>query len=191
MLTIKAAKRGEKGKLIEFRVQGERRIAVVDRPEGKKDWIVIDVGGQSHKIRPQRVEYEVNGDSYTVDDIPQFLQEVKLYIDPSSLEVAWELLAEDGQSVTPSEMAQLLFSEASPAHCYAAHSLLCDDKIYFKKKGNSYEPRTSGQVEEIKHQLEVEQQRQQEKEVFFTNIEKALARQKIDWTESEHNRLTL
>ena len=191
ILTIKAAKRVEKGKLIEFRVQGERRIAVVDRPEGKKDWMVIDVGGQSHKIRPQRVEYEVNGSSYTIGDIPQFLQEVELYLDPSSLEVAWELLAEDGQSVTPSEMAQLLFSEASPAHCYAAHSLLCDDKIYFKKKGNSYEPRTSGQVEEIKHQLEVEQQRQQEKEVFFTNVEKALARQKVNWTESGHSRLEL
>jgi exoribonuclease II len=43
----------EQGKLIEFRVQGERRLAVADRPEGKKDWIVIDGGGQSHKVRPQ------------------------------------------------------------------------------------------------------------------------------------------
>lgn len=189
MLIVKAAKRVEKGKLIEFRVQGERRIAVVDRPEGKKDWIVIDVEGQSHKIRPQRVEYEINGSSYTIKDIPQFLQEVEPYLEPSSLEVAWELLVENGQGVTPSEMAQLLFSEASPAHCYAAHSLLCDDKIYFKKKGDNYEPRTSGQVEEIKHQLEVKQQRQQEKEVFFTNIKKALAGQEIDWAESDRNRL--
>ena len=51
----------EKGKLIEFRVQGERRLAVAERPEGKKDWIVIDAGGQSHKIRPQRVDYTVEG----------------------------------------------------------------------------------------------------------------------------------
>ncbi len=49
----------EKGQLIEFRVNGERRLAVVDRPEGKKDWIVIDNEGHSHKLRPQRVEYEV------------------------------------------------------------------------------------------------------------------------------------
>jgi exoribonuclease-2 len=34
----------EKGKLIEFRLQGERRLAVMDRPEGKKDWIAIDQG---------------------------------------------------------------------------------------------------------------------------------------------------
>lgn len=181
----------EKGKLIEFRVQGERRLAVVDRPEGKKDWMVVDVGGQSHKIRPQRVEYEVRAGSYTIGDIPHFLQEVQPYLDPSSLEVAWELLVEDGQGVTPAEMAQLLFSEASPAQCYAAHSLLCDDKIYFKKKGDSYEPRTSNQVEEIKHQLEVEQQRQQEKATFFTNIEKALGGQVINWTESDRSRLEL
>ena len=41
----------EKGKLIELRVGGERRLAVADRPEGKKDWIVIEASGQSHKIR--------------------------------------------------------------------------------------------------------------------------------------------
>ena len=53
----------EKGTLIEFRLQGERRLAVAERPEGKKDWIVVDGKGQSHKIRPQRVEYTVDGSS--------------------------------------------------------------------------------------------------------------------------------
>jgi exoribonuclease-2 len=49
----------EKGKLVEFRVNGERRLGVVDRPEGKKDWIVLDSDGHAHKLRPQRVDYEV------------------------------------------------------------------------------------------------------------------------------------
>lgn len=63
----------EKGQLIEFRHQGERRLAVVDRPDGKKDWVVIDQQGQSHKLKPQRVEYEIPGGPYTVDDLPSFL----------------------------------------------------------------------------------------------------------------------
>ncbi|GBF82436.1 ribonuclease catalytic domain-containing protein [Aphanothece sacrum] len=179
----------EKGKLIEIRLQGERRLAVLDRPEGKKDWIVIDEAGHPHKIRPQRIEYEIEGGPYEKSDIPQFLKQVQAYLDPSSLEVAWELLVEDGEAVTPSELAQLLFSEKSPVLCYAAHSLLCEDKIYFKNKGNKYEPRSANQVEEIKHQLDVEQQRQEEKEVFFRHIQQAIAKEKIQWTDNDRNRL--
>ncbi|MFM1842868.1 MAG: hypothetical protein RLZZ490_1606, partial [Cyanobacteriota bacterium] len=66
----------EKGTLIEFRHQGERRLAVIDRPDGKKDWVVIDQKGQSHKLKPQRMEYEVKGGPYTVEEIDEFLAEV-------------------------------------------------------------------------------------------------------------------
>ncbi len=104
----------EQGKLIEFRVQGERRLAVAERPEGKKDWIVIDAGGQSHKIRPQRVDYTVAG-TYESADIDGFLSEVEPYIDPSSLEIAWEMLSEDKETATPQQMAELLFSEQNQA----------------------------------------------------------------------------
>ncbi|MEA5509838.1 ribonuclease R family protein [Crocosphaera sp. UHCC 0190] len=179
----------EKGKLIEFRVNGERRLAVVDRPEGKKDWIVIDSGSHAHKLRPQRVEYEIQGGPYTTTDIGPFLREVQPYLEPSSLEVAWELLVEEGEAVSPEELANFLFSEQTPVLCYAAHSLLCDDKIYFKKKGDNYEPRSASQVEEIKHQLDVEQQRQQEKATFFGHLQQAIAKEAIDWTESDRTRL--
>ncbi len=179
----------EKGKLIEFRLNGERRLAVLERPEGKKDWIAIDRAGHPHKLRPQRVEYEVEGGPYTPSDIEHFLQEVEPHVDPSSIEVAWELLVEEGASVTPIQMALLLFSEQTPASCYAAHLLLDDDKIYFKKKGDSYEPRPTSQVEEIKHQLDVQQQRQHEKESFFTHLANTLAGDKIAWTESDRHRL--
>jgi exoribonuclease-2 len=179
----------EKGKLIEFRRQGERRLAVTDRPEGKKDWIVFDEGGNAHKIRPQQVECEISGGPYKSSDIPSFIQEVEPYLDPSSLEVAWELLIEEGTAVSPSEMAQLLFSDQSPPLCYAAHCLLSEDKIYFKRKGDLYEPRTVSQVEEIKHQIEVEQQRYREKEAFLNRLRQALAGETVEWAESDRSRL--
>ncbi|OKH23767.1 RNB domain-containing ribonuclease [Hydrococcus rivularis NIES-593] len=179
----------EKGKLIEFRRQGERRLAVIDRPEGKKDWIVLDEGGVAHKIRPQQVEYEIDGGSYKPSDIPSFIQQVKPYLDPSSLEVAWELLVEEGKAVSPSEMAQLLFSDQSPLLCYAAHCLLSEDKIYFKRKGDLYEPRSASQVDEIKHQIEVEQQRHREKEAFLDRLQQALAGERVEWAESDRSRL--
>jgi exoribonuclease-2 len=179
----------EKGKLVEFRLQGERRLAVADRPDGKKDWIVVDQGGQSHKLRPQRVEYEVLGGPYQSTEIKGFLQEVQNYLEPEHLEVAWEILVEDGATVTPQGMAQLLFSEQSPVFCYAAHCLLAEDKIYFKNKGDSYEPRSISQVEEIKHQQSVELQRQQEKAGFLTRLQQAIAGESVEWIDSDRPRL--
>ncbi|NJK58374.1 MAG: VacB/RNase II family 3'-5' exoribonuclease [Pleurocapsa sp. SU_5_0] len=178
----------EQGKLIELRVQGERRLAVAERPEGKKDWIVIDAGGQSHKIRPQRVDYAVEG-TYESADIKGFLAEVESYLDPSSLEIAWEMLIEDNETVTPQQMAELLFSEQSPVACYAAHVLLSQDKVYFKQKSEHYEPRPAAQVEEIKHQLEVQAEKEQEKQQFIVHLQQALAGEKIQWTESDRLRL--
>ena len=160
----------EKGKLIEFRINGKRRLAVVDRPEGKKDWIVVDCEGNSYKLREQKVEYEVIGGPYVFSQIPKFISDTKSYLDPSNLEIAWELLVEEKKTFTSEEMANFLFSAHSPVICYATHRLLSDDKIYFKKKGDSYEARSSGQVEEIKHQIEIENQRQQDKRFFLNNI---------------------
>ena len=179
----------EKGKLVEFRVQGERRLAVADRPEGKKDWIVIDAGGQSHKIRPQRVEYTVEGIYEEPSEIPGFLAEVESYLDPSSLEIAWEFLIEEDSTVTPQQMAELLFSDRSPALCYAAHCLLSQDKIYFKQKSDCYEPRSAAQVEEIKHQLEIQAQKERERSEFIEHLKQALSGEKIEWSESDRLRL--
>ncbi|MEM1367708.1 MAG: ribonuclease R family protein [Cyanobacteria bacterium P01_H01_bin.15] len=171
----------EKGNLIEFREQGERRLAVADRPEGKKDWLVLDAQGHSYKLRPQRIEYEVAGGPYLPEDITAFQAEVEPYIDPDSLEIAWELLSEDKSTVTPEQLAQLLFSEKTPASCYAGHCLLADDKIYFKRKGDLYEPRSESQVAEIKHQLAVEQQRIAERTKFVASVEKAIAGTTVNW----------
>ena len=179
----------EKGTLIEFRLQGARRLAVAERPEGKKDWIVVDSQGQSHKIRPQRVEYTVKGGPYQSSDIPSFIENTQDYLDPDSLEVAWEILVEEGKSVNPQELAELLFSEQEPVACYAAHSLLSEDKIYFKKKADSYEPRSNAQVEEIRHQLEVQAEKTRQKEEFVLHLQQALDGEVINWSDSDRARL--
>ncbi|KPQ36347.1 MAG: exoribonuclease II [Phormidium sp. OSCR] len=179
----------EKGNLIEFRLQGERRLAVLDRPEGKKNWVVIDEQGQSRTLSPKQMSYCLAGQSYQPSDLGAFQAEVSPYLDPSSLEVAWELLSEDGESVAPEELALLLFSDSTPAQCYAAHRLLCDDKIYFKQKGDRYEPRPASQVAELKHQLEAEALRQQAWTTFLERVAQALAGTPMDWDSSDRSHL--
>ena len=179
----------EKGTLVEFQQQSQRRLAVVDRPEGKKHWVVVDERGQSHTLHPREITYTVAGESYRPVDIPKFWQAIQPYLDPSSLEVAWEILVEEGESVDPAAMAMLLFSEQTPPLCYAAHHLLADDKLYFKQKGDRYEPRPVGQVSELKHQSQIEAQRQQEWQNFLQQVREALAGEQVEWQGSDRPRL--
>jgi exoribonuclease II len=181
----------EKGTLVEFRAQGDasdrRRLAVLDRPEGKKNWIAIDERGHSHTLHPRQVSYEVTGQSYTPGEITGFWTAVQSYLDPSSLEVAWEIL--DGESVDPTAMAMLLFSEKTAVFCYAAYCLLSDDKLYFKQKGDRYEPRSAAQVAELKHQSNIEAQRLQESQNYLNRVRQALAGEAVEWQSSDRPRL--
>ncbi|NJL36332.1 MAG: VacB/RNase II family 3'-5' exoribonuclease [Leptolyngbyaceae cyanobacterium SM1_4_3] len=179
----------EKGTLVEFRLDGDRRLAVVDRPEGKKHWVVVDERGQPYTLHPRQLTYVVAGQAFKPGEILSFRAEVQPYLDPSSLEVAWELLVEDGESADPSGMALLLFSDQSPALCYAAYCLLSEDRIYFKQKADVYEPRSKAQVTELKHQLTVEAQRIQEWQGFLQRANQALQREQVEWQNSDRLRL--
>ncbi|NEQ31185.1 MAG: VacB/RNase II family 3'-5' exoribonuclease [Leptolyngbya sp. SIO4C5] len=179
----------EKGKLIEFKHQGVPRLAVVDRPDGKKNWVVIDEQGQSHSLHPRQVTFQSQQATYTPADLPQFRTEAEAYIDPSSLEVAWEFLSEAEEAADPAALAQLLFSDQQLQFRYAAHRLLSEDKIYFKQKGDRYEPRPPAQVEEIQHQLNREAQHQQEWEGFLNRVRQILAGEPLEWQKSDRPRL--
>ncbi|WP_019501424.1 ribonuclease catalytic domain-containing protein [Pseudanabaena sp. PCC 6802] len=185
----------EKGTLVEFRLHGDRRLAVVDRPEGKKHLQVIDENGTPHTLHPREIDYVIQGktnaepEKFTVKQIPTFHQQVKPYLDPDSLAVAWEILVEEHQPVTPEGLAQLLFSEVSAATTYAAYCLLSEDKLYFKQKGNGYEPRSTAQVTELKHQAEVAAARAQEANTFLQKLKDKLVGEQVEWTSSDRHRL--
>jgi len=178
----------EKGTLVEFRLGSERRLATAERPEGKKHWIVTDDRGQAHTLHPRQITYAVGG-TYKPADLAPFLKEIQPYLEPSNLEIAWEILVEDGETVDPAEMALLLFSAQTPVLSYAAHWLLSDDKLYFKLKGDRYEPRPKAQVMELKHQLDMETQREQEWQTFLTRVERVLAGQPVEWQSGDRPRL--
>ena len=63
----------EKGTLVEFWVNGDRRLGVADRPEGKKNWIVIDARNQAHSLPPREINYEIPG-SYKASELEAFTQ---------------------------------------------------------------------------------------------------------------------
>ncbi|MDB9526921.1 ribonuclease R [Oscillatoria sp. CS-180] len=182
----------QKGTLVEFQVKGSPRLGILDRPEGKKNWIVLDDRGQSHTIHPRSLTFQFAQpveEDYTAEDLTTLQAEAEKYIDPSSLQVAWELLQEAGESVEPSSLALLLFSDQSFAFCYAAHRLLADDTIFFKQKGDRYEPRPPAQVQERLHQIEKEAQRKAEWDGFLGRTQQRLAGESVEWQKSDRVRL--
>jgi exoribonuclease-2 len=86
-------------------------------------------------------------------------------------------------------LALLLFSDQGPSFCYAAHRLLVEDKIFFKQKGDRYEPRPPGQVQELLHQIEKEAQRQMEWQGFLTRTQQILGGESVEWQKSDRPRL--
>ncbi|MEL6246847.1 MAG: ribonuclease R family protein [Cyanobacteria bacterium J06627_15] len=179
----------EKGTLVEFKVNGQLRLGVAERPEGKKNWVVIDGNGQSHTLHPRQVTYEVKGGSYSAEDVPAFESSAAESVEPDSLEVAWELLSEEGEATDPPGLALLLFDEQTPTLCYASHRLLSEDKIFFKQKGDGYVPRPKSQVDELLHQIEQEAKRQQEWEGFLARLRQAIAGEVVDWRKSDRTRI--
>ena len=181
----------EKGTLVEFLHNGERRLAIADRPEGKKHWIAIDSRTQSHTLHPRDITYEVAGMSCKQPaEIEKFKNQVAPNLDPESLEVAWEMLVEDGELVDPPTLADLLYSDRTPVFCYAAHVLLSGDKIYFKnKKEDKYEARSRTQVAELQHQATVRDQKGQEQQGFIDRVQQQLAGTTVEWLETDKQRL--
>lgn len=179
----------EKGTLIEFRVQNQRRLAVIDRPEGKKLWIAIDQHLQSHTLHPRDITFTIPHERFHPQDIPAFWQQVQPLLDPESLEVAWEIIREEQRTITPHSLAELLFSQTSPVACYAAYYLLSEDRFYFKLKGEVYEPRPAAQVAELKRQSEREAQRLAEEATFAQHLARALAGESVQWSASDRKRL--
>ncbi len=165
-------------------------MGVVERPEGKKFWQVIDQRGSSHQLKPGDISFVVPAitlNSYL--KIGDFWQEVEPLLDPSGMELAWEFFSSEARAITVQELAEFLFSQTTPPALYAAHYLLSQDKLYFKCKGDRYEPRPASQVQALRHQQQLEQEKAQQQQLFWQKLRDRLQGQEINWSASDQQRL--
>ena len=74
----------EKGTLVEVKLHGDRRLVVIDRPEGKKHFQAIDENANTHTIHPREINYiiKANGEnsSFAYAQIPSFLQKIEKFL---------------------------------------------------------------------------------------------------------------
>ncbi|KAG8376904.1 hypothetical protein BUALT_Bualt09G0112700 [Buddleja alternifolia] len=146
----------QKGLLLEFRKDPERvLLAVAQKPDGKKNWMVSDQNGVMTSIKPQQITFIVPGvQNFDHTEISNFIQKAQDNLDPALLEFAWIELLEKNKSTTVEELAEMIFGSAEPLESYSAHLLLSKDNTYFtavETKGSFcvYGPRSAVQVEEL------------------------------------------
>uniref|UniRef100_A0A804NB36 RNB domain-containing protein n=2 Tax=Zea mays TaxID=4577 RepID=A0A804NB36_MAIZE len=125
----------QKGLLLEFQKDPERSLlAVVERPDGKKNWMVTDQNGVMSSIKPQQVTYVVPGImNFDYSKIDEFLEKTQNLLDPTILECAWMELSEKDKSITVEEFAEIVYGTKESLESYCAHLLLSRDVVYFVK----------------------------------------------------------
>ncbi|KAH8506140.1 hypothetical protein H0E87_013102 [Populus deltoides] len=172
----------EKGLLVEFKKDSERLLlAVVQRRDGKKNWMVYDQNGVTSSIKPQQITYIVPGvDNFDQTQISSFIQKAQQNLDSSLLEFAWIELLEKNKSVTPEELAEMIFGSVEPLESYCAHLLLSKDDLYFtvlETKGSRsiYGPRPTVQVEELMRRKLAKEAAEKELQEFVQLLKSAKA----------------
>ncbi|XP_002968392.2 ribonuclease II, chloroplastic/mitochondrial [Selaginella moellendorffii] len=171
-----------KGMLVELVKDGKLVCAVVDRPEGKKNWIAIDQYGNSHSVKPGKVRYVVpDVETFKPEDIVEFLKQTEAIQDLSLIEIAWhELVESEEKSISSKKLAKVLFGDVSHVEYYATHCMLSSKQVFFRRKQKGpvvfYEPRSSAEVQELQHQYNVEETARMELVNFINMVKSALAR---------------
>ncbi|KAL5549913.1 hypothetical protein UlMin_000089 [Ulmus minor] len=172
----------QKGLLLEFKKDSDRvLLAVAQKPDGKKNWMVSDQNGVISSIKPQQVTYIVPGvENFDFEEIADFIRKAQNNLDPALLEFAWVELIEKNKSVTTEELAEMIFGSSEPLESYCAHLLLSKDEIYFtvlETKGSSsiYGPRPTVQVEELLRRKQIKEAAEKELQEFLQLLKSAKA----------------
>ncbi|KAL5742746.1 hypothetical protein ACOSP7_029478 [Xanthoceras sorbifolium] len=172
----------QSGVLLEFKKDTDKvLLAVAQRPDGKKNWMVLDQNGVSCSIKPQQITFIVPGvEKFDPTKISNFLRKAHDNLDPALLEFAWIELLEKNKSVTTEELAEIIFGSVEPLESYCAHLLLSKDEIYFsvlaaKGARSVYLPRPTVQVEELLHRKLAKEAAEKELEEFVQLLMSAKA----------------
>ncbi|KAL2494311.1 Ribonuclease [Forsythia ovata] len=96
----------QKGLLLEFKKDPERvLLAVAQKPDGKKNWMVFDQNGAMTSIKPQQIIFNVPGvENFDHTEISDFVHRAQ---NPTLFEFAWIELLKKNKSVRVEELAEV------------------------------------------------------------------------------------
>ena len=148
----------ETGTVVEFAVKGNSRLAVVDALEGKSSLKVTDTFGNSLTVALRDLEF-CSKDYSLADRAPvsagtlgDWRERARTARSEIDLATVWELYAGTSEPLALEALADCLWDSLTGERAYALFAALREDRLYFKAKGEKYEPRPQAQVEELRKQ---------------------------------------
>lgn len=103
-----------------------------------------------------------------------------------SLEEAWLEASKNHKEISIIELTTILLDKNSTENHIATRHALLEDKVFFKRKKQNYEPRPSNIVEELKKKEKVEKEKREKQELLITSIVNNIKGEKSDIPRSVH-----
>jgi exoribonuclease-2 len=158
--------------LVEYLSDDQLQVGLVTEQD-KKKLLVADSRGRTSKVVPDKVLFRHSGSS--IEELLVRLDALQQEVDVPLL---WESLQaeEDLSSREAPELARIYFDDDSDAHSSAIYRALCADRLHFRRRGRSFEPRSTDDLERLRKQRDAEQR----VAVAARRLEEALARRPLD-----------
>lgn len=158
----------EVGSIIEFDDGDAHRLAVVVDTIGHQKLSVVTPGGDRMRTTADEISFELGSSGPTdperakrkLEEIDETIEGRRADVD---LEMLWEFVRDDHDRIGATELAEVMFADESPETIVAILRSLRDNTVYFKHRREfDYEPRSEGQVEELRRQREARLEKQRE-----------------------------
>lgn len=168
------------GDVVEFDAGDRHLLGVVTRELGEK-YIVITEEGDEMRPTGDEITFEVGRSLSTdadTDTLQSRLERLQGEIDEVAEEIdvgfLWEFVPDD-ERVSPASLCELFFESQEPEQVLATRQRLREDPLYFKERGDEFEPRSESQIEELERQLEAQREEERRRQEFLEEIDAILA----------------
>ncbi|PKL11575.1 MAG: hypothetical protein CVV50_05515, partial [Spirochaetae bacterium HGW-Spirochaetae-6] len=152
--------------------------------ERKKNKILgVNASGKNLSFADNRILAQFSAPASTVNEALQFVeklhQEKASILDAIKLSDLYELVQEENEAFSVDDLAALQFNELTPLKRLSLYELLLQDKVYFRQKNETFQPKKPEEVTAIQEQLSQEAQKKDEKA--------QLGHHSIDWLKEHLN----
>ncbi|MGI6525188.1 MAG: ribonuclease catalytic domain-containing protein [Bdellovibrionota bacterium] len=182
------------GNIVTYEQQGQILLGVVLQNKGKKHLILNEKGSELdlaedrlHKL-PSNIPSDRSTKEAQIDFLATLRAQALEELEKLNLEDIWIFTVDEEGEFTNSTLSQLYYGDDSLLHHLVIRISLLSDTIYFKRKKDSFLPRSAEVIEELKRAKDAQIQKRQRQErtisAFVTSL-KDNSTQLPDYVESD------
>lgn len=167
------------GAIVEYEQHGRGIVALV-LAEQKDKWKIINADGTELNLPAARLyllpgsvpESVADTTAAKLEYLKQVLHDVETIYTTIELEEVWNTIQGEIPEISIDELTEIALVDNSLVNHLAVRHALFNDKIFFKRKKNGYEPRSPEVVEELKTQAAAEAKKFQRQHLLKETLAK-------------------